>query len=172
MARYSFIAYGKLVMSRNSKWIRDTLGLAVWLLLSGLAALMGAQFGPGDWYTQINKPDWTPPSWVFGPVWTFLYLSMAVAAWLVWRSGGWKANRKELSCYLAQLAANGLWSWLFFGERLIGLAFLDILVMLIMIAVTTVLFWKKSAIAGVLMIPYLLWVGFAAALNYRLWALN
>lgn len=150
----------------------DVTGLVLWLALSAVVAAFGGMFEPGQWYTQIARPDWTPPNWLFGPVWTFLYVAMAVAAWLVTRSGGWQGNRLALGLYLMQLLLNALWSWLFFGEHLIGLALIDIVCLFVLIAVVMVLFWRVRRAAGLLMLPYGLWVGFAAVLNYRFWVLN
>jgi benzodiazapine receptor len=150
----------------------DILGLAFWLLLTFMVAAWGAQYNPGTWYQHLAKPDWTPPGWIFGPVWSLLYAAMAVAAWLVWRSAGIRAAALPLGFYLLQLVLNGLWSWIFFGRQMVGLALLDIILLWAMIAVTTVLFWKKNRAAGVLFIPYLLWVTFASALNWKIWMMN
>jgi len=147
-------------------------GLVFWLVLSFLTATFSTMFGPGEWYATIAKPAWTPPGWVFGPVWTLLYIGMAVSAWLVWLKGGWRGNRFPLVVYVAQLAFNAAWSWLFFGERLIGLALADIVVLWLLIVVALVLFWQRRTLAGTLMLPYALWVGFASALNFQIWRLN
>jgi tryptophan-rich sensory protein len=147
-------------------------GLVFWLVLSAVVATSGARFEPGDWYLELDKPGWTPPNWLFGPVWTLLYIAMAVAVWLVWRAGGWTANRWAVLGYLTQLALNGAWSWIFFGEQLIGLALVDIVCLLFMIIVVLALFWGRRRIAGLLMLPYAIWVGFATALNYQLWIMN
>jgi len=146
--------------------------LAVWLLLSFAVAAFGAQFEPGEWYRQLVKPDWTPPGWLFGPVWTFLYIAMAVAAWLVWRKGGMRRNIAPLGFYLLQLIFNGLWSWLFFSRHLIGIALIDIAALLATIIVTTALFMRRQRLAGILMVPYALWVSFATALNAQIFRLN
>ncbi len=147
-------------------------GLAFWLLLSAGVAAMGTQFEPGEWYLKLDKPAWTPPNWVFGPVWTLLYIAMAVAVWLVWRTGGWTANRWAILTYLTQLVLNGAWSWIFFGKQSIGLALLDIVFLFVTIVIVLSLFWRRRRVAGLLMLPYALWVGFATALNYQLWTAN
>ena len=147
-------------------------GLAFWLLLSFLTATVGALFQPGEWYQTIVKPGWTPPGWIFGPVWTLLYISMACAAWLVWLDGGWRRNRVALSVYGIQLLLNAAWSWLFFGEHAIGFALVDIIVLWLLIVTTLTLFWRRRILAGVLMVPYALWVAFASALNLQIWRLN
>ena len=115
---------------------------------------------------------WAPPAFVFGPVWTILYAMMGIAAWLVWRRGGFKAHGVALSLFLVQLVVNGTWSWLFFGFRLGALAFVDILLLWFLIAGVLYLFWRASLVAGVLLIPYWLWVTFAAYLNFTIWQLN
>jgi tryptophan-rich sensory protein len=148
------------------------LGLAVFLVLCfGVATLGGVATTPNipNWYTGLAKPSWTPPSWIFGPVWTALYFSMAVAAWLVWRKGNaWG----PLALFAVQLVFNAAWSWLFFGLHSPGIAFVDILLLWIAIAATTMVFWRRSLVAGLLLGPYLTWVGFAAVLNFAIWRLN
>ena len=125
-----------------------------------------------SFYGQLTQPAWAPPGWLFGPVWTLLFALMAIAAWLVWRSGGFRANRAALSLFLLQLSLNALWSWLFFAWHRGALAFADIVLLWILIVATLVSFWRVRPIAGALLIPYLLWVSFAAALNYSVWQLN
>jgi tryptophan-rich sensory protein len=105
-------------------------------------------------------------------VWTFLYILMALAAWLVWRVDGFRPARTALTLFLLQLALNALWSWLFFGWHRGALAFGDILLLWVLIAATLVAFWRTRPLAGALLVPYLLWVSFAAALNYSVWRLN
>lgn len=150
----------------------NVVSLAIWLLISFAIAAFGAQFQPGEWYRLLAKPDWTPPNWLFGPVWTFLYITMAVAAWLVWQKGGIRRNMAPLGFYVFQLILNGLWSWFFFGRRLIGAALIDIVLLLAAIIVASALFHKRQRLAGILMIPYVLWVSFATALNFQLWRIN
>lgn len=147
-------------------------GLLVWLLLTFAVAAFGAQFQPGSWYRALAKPAWTPPGWIFAPVWTFLYASMAVAAWLVWR-GRWRRSAQlALLFYVGQLLLNGLWSWLFFGRQSIGLALADIFALLLFVGIAAFLFWRQSRPAGILFIPYVVWVGFAMVLNLRIWLMN
>ena len=134
------------------------------------AALFAARFTPGPWYASLQKPVWNPPNWLFGPVWTLLYASMAVAAWRAWRSPN--VPRGAMLLFSVQLVLNALWSWIFFGLHLPGLAFLEICTLLAGIAATTWLFARADRIAGALMLPYLAWVAFAAALNFALWRLN
>lgn len=153
---------------------RQIAGLAGWLVVSFIAAAIGgaASVRAGSFYTQLARPDWAPPPSVFGPVWTVLYALMGIAAWLVWRQGGFRAASSALTLFFVQLAFNALWSWLFFGWRLGGLAFADILLLWALIAATLVAFWRITPLAGALLVPYLLWVSFAAALNYAVWQLN
>jgi tryptophan-rich sensory protein len=153
---------------------KQLVGLAGWLFVSFIAAAIGgaASVRAGSFYTQLVRPDWAPSSSVFGPVWTVLYVMMGVAAWLVWRTGGFRVARSALTLFMVQLAFNALWSWLFFGWRLGGLAFADILLMWLLILATIVAFWRVKPLAGALLVPYLVWVTFAAALNYSVWQLN
>jgi translocator protein len=148
------------------------LALVGWLALCFGAAAFGGLFMPGDWYGTLKKPSWNPPGWVFGPVWTTLYLMMAVAAWLVWRQGGWGKQRKPLVIFLVQLVLNAAWTPLFFGLKNPGLAFAEILLLWLAIAATIAVFRRVSRAAAWLLVPYLVWVSFAAALNFTLWRLN
>jgi translocator protein len=151
---------------------RLVLALILWLALSFAVAALGSWFTPGEWYATLEKPSWNPPSWVFGPVWTLLYVMMAIAAWLVWKCGGFSRQRVALTLYLVQLFFNALWSPLFFGLRNPGLAFVDITLLWLALLATLVAFWKVRPLAGALLIPYLLWVTFATVLNFSIWQLN
>ena len=160
-------------MASQSKQ-KQILGLIGWLFVSFAASAVGAvaSIQARSFYSQLSQPAWAPPPSVFGPVWTVLYALMAVAAWLVWRRGGFRINRIALSFFLAQLILNALWSWLFFAWHLGALAFVDIVLLWILIVATLVSFWRVQLLAGALLIPYLLWVSFAAVLNYSVWQLN
>jgi tryptophan-rich sensory protein len=147
-------------------------GLAGWLAASFVAAAVGGLFRPGQWYFHLQKPAWTPPGWIFPPVWTVLYIAMAVAAWLVWRKDGFRVAPAALGLYIVQLVFNGGWSWLFFGLHSPILGLVDILLLWITLLATTVAFWRRHRAAGALLMPYLLWVTFAAALNIAVWRLN
>ncbi len=136
------------------------------------AAAIGAQFTPGAWYASLQKPTWNPPNWIFGPVWTALYLMMAVSAWLVWRRLGWKVGREPLMLFGVQLILNAAWSWLFFGEHRPDLALIDITALWLAIVATIWIFRTVSQIAAWLLVPYLAWVTFATLLNLALWRLN
>ena len=148
------------------------IGLVVFLALSFIVASFGARFETGWWYQQLIKPSWTPPGWIFGPVWTLLYILMAVSAWLVWRQGGVSKNFIPLVFYAIQLAFNALWSWFFFGMNQVGLALVDIVLLVAAILITTLMFFKRNRLAGIFMLPYLLWVSFATLLNLQIWRLN
>ncbi len=147
-------------------------GLAGWLLLAFAAAVVGAvaSADAANFYAQLVKPPWAPPAWVFGPVWSILYALMGVAAWLVWRSP--RPARGALWLFVAQLAANALWSWLFFAWRLGALAAVEVLVLLALIAASVLAFWRSSRTAALLLLPYLLWVAFASLLTWSVWRRN
>ena len=129
--------------------------------------------GASDWYANLNKPFFNPPGWVFGPVWTVLYILMAVSAGMVWQKGlGERKVRAAMGIYLAQLILNAIWTPLFFGLEMPLLAFIDIVLLWAAIIFTILAFLRVSKIAGVLMAPYLVWTTFAAVLNFSLWYLN
>lgn len=153
---------------------KQIIGLVAWLAISFIASGIGvmASMRADSFYGQLVQPTWAPPSSVFGPVWTILYALMGIAAWLVWRVGGFRAGRSALTLFLVQLAVNALWSWLFFAWHRGALAFADIVLLWLLIIATLVSFWRVSPLAGALLIPYLLWVSFAAALNFSVWQLN
>ncbi len=144
--------------------------LLVFLVAVALVAAFGAQFEPGAWYAQLNKPDWNPPSWVFGPVWTLLYMAIAVAGWLVWRET--REVGAVLQLWGVQLIANGLWSWLFFGLHRPDIALIDIALLLCLIVAFMIAARRQSVLASWLFVPYAVWVGFAAALNGSIWSAN
>jgi tryptophan-rich sensory protein len=153
---------------------KQIVGLVGWLIVGFIAAAIGgaASIQAGPFYTQLVRPDWAPPALIFGPVWTILYALMGIAAWLVWRVGGFRAAKSALTLFLVQLMLNALWSWLFFGWRLGALAFTDTLLLCAFIVATVIAFWRIRPLAGALLVPYLLWVSFASALNYSVWQLN
>jgi translocator protein len=133
----------------------------------GLAAVSAPEF-----YQALIQPRWAPPSRVFGPVWTLLYILMAVAAWLVVRAVGPDAARPALLLFVVQLVANALWTWLFFRWRLGAAAFVEIVVLWLLIAATIWEFWRATPVAGLLLLPYLAWVSFATALTWAIWRRN
>ena len=137
-------------------------GVGGWLTANSVA----------DWYQKIARPSWTPPDWLFGPVWSALYFMMAIAAWLVWRRGTLQRVRWPLGLFAAQLALNVAWSGIFFGLHSPGWAFVEIVVLWTSIAATIVAFWGRSATAALLMLPYWAWTSFAAVLNFAIWRMN
>ena len=160
------------MMSAQRSNFRLAFALAGWLVLCFSAASLGAFFMPGEWYTMLKKPSWNPPAWIFGPVWSSLYTMMAVAAWLVWKRGGFAAQRRPLRLFLVQLALNGAWSPLFFGLHWPGVAFAEILLLWLALLTTLRAFRPVSRVAAWLLAPYLAWVTFAAVLNFMLYRLN
>lgn len=148
------------------------IGLVLWIMGSLAAGWVGSAFMPGAWYESLVKPAWTPPSVVFGPVWTALYIMMGTAAWLVWRRAGFSGAAVVLGLFIAQLVLNTLWSWIFFGLRNPGAAFIEIIVLWVAILAVLIGFWRVRTAAGVLLLPYLAWVTFAAGLNMQIWRLN
>ena len=154
---------------------RALIGLAGWLALVFVAAAIGAagSIDAGPFYRELARPDWAPPAWLFGPVWSALYLLIGVSAWLVWRRHGWDGARAALVLFVFQLGANALWSWLFFAWRVGGAAFIEILVLWLLIVSTAVAFWRlRARVAALLMLPYLGWVSFAVVLCFTVWQLN
>ena len=147
-------------------------GLAVWILICFVVASMGAIFRPGEWYDALVKPSWNPPNWIFGPVWTTLYFLMAIAVWRVWIRGGVARQGKALKVFLVQLLLNGLWTPLFFGFHRMGIAFVEILLLVIAIFITIRSFWAVDRVAAFLLFPYFGWVSFASLLNLALWRMN
>jgi len=152
-----------------SSRLRNALALAAAILITFCAPLAGIFSTPDDWYATLAKPDWNPPGWIFGPVWTALYLMMATAAWLVWKREGWG---KPLWLYLAQLALNAAWTPIFFGAHQLGWAAVEICVMWVAILLTMLAFKRVHMAAALLLLPYLAWVSFAAFLNFTLWRMN
>ena len=155
--------------------LRQWLGLLIFVVVCFAVSGLGSIAMIGEipaWYAALRKPSWTPPTWMFGPVWAFLYLTMAVSAWLVWRRLGLAGAAKPLTLFALQLALNLAWSWVFFHFHLIGPAFLDIILLWLAILATMISFWRVTPLAGWLLTPYILWVSYAATLNYGIWRMN
>jgi tryptophan-rich sensory protein len=151
------------------------LGLLTWLILCFAAAGVGGLLTASsvtDWYQTLRKPTWTPPDWVFAPVWSALYLMMGIAAWLVWRRADRSVSWHALTLFVVQLVLNVAWSGCFFALQQPGLALAELLLLLAAIAATTGAFRAVSRLAAALMVPYLVWSTFAAALNFSIWRLN
>lgn len=149
-------------------------GLIAWLALAFAAAAVGAvaSVQAASFYSQLARPSWAPPPIVFGPVWSVLYALMGVAAWLVWRQSKEEGHILPIALFVAQLAVNALWSWLFFAWHLGAGAFADVLVLLALIAATIIAFWRVRPLAGILLLPYFAWVSFASALTWSVWQSN
>jgi len=150
-------------------------GLIVFLALSLMVSVIGGLVTAGSvttWYPTLQKLPFNPPNWIFGPVWTALYILMAIAGWRVWRLSQQSVFAPPLALYGLQLALNLLWSILFFGLHAIGWALADIVALLTAIAVTTIMFLRLDRIAGALFLPYMAWVAFAGVLNASIWWLN
>lgn len=160
---------------RHIAGIKSVAGVLAWLSACAAAGAVGAlpSSGARSLYSALVQPGWAPPGWLFGPVWSVLYAMMAVAAWRVWNEPQSNPFRsRALVLFGVQLLANALWSWLFFAWRLGGVAFAEILLLWLLIAATLVVFWRISRAAALLLVPCLLWVTFASALNLALWRLN
>ena len=151
------------------------LSLLPFLLACFAAAAIGVGTTRGSvktWYPTLHRPVWTPPDWVFGPIWNPLYLMMALSSWLIWRDSPWPDARPALLLFAIQLVLNALWSILFFGLHRPGPAFAEILLLLTMLVATIVAFLPLSFLAAWLLLPYAVWVIFASYLNFRIWQLN
>lgn len=158
-------------MFDRDSWLSLVPFLVVCLAAAGTGSLV-TRGSVDTWYPQLRKPDWNPPNWVFGPVWTILYAMMALSAWLVWREAGWHGGKFALFLFGIQLALNTAWALVFFGMHAIGAAFGEILLLWMMIVATTVAFSSVSFLAAWLLIPYVIWVAFASYLNFRIWQMN
>jgi translocator protein len=161
-------------MSKTSpmySWLGLLVSIIICFAVAGLGAVVTTP-NISNWYATLAKPAWTPPDWLFGPVWSILYFSMAIAAWLVWRQNGLASSKWPLAAFAIQLLLNCAWSWLFFGLHNPCLAFLELLFLWAAIIITIVMFWRKSVPAGILLLPYLLWVTFAGILNFTIWQIN
>jgi len=151
------------------------LGVIVSVLIAQMAGIIGSFFtfsSVQSWYAFLEKPFFAPPNWLFAPAWITLYVLMGIAAFLVWRKRYTAGAKLALWLYGVQLALNALWSVIFFGMRNPGLAFVEIVVLWVLILVVTLKFFKVEKTAGWLFVPYLLWVTFAAILNFVVWRLN
>jgi tryptophan-rich sensory protein len=155
----------------------DWIGLAAWLALTFAGAAVGAvaSLNAREFYALLTKPAWAPPGWLFGPVWSALYLLMGIAAWLVWRArpategGAAIVRRRGLQLYVIQLALNALWTWLFFAWRQGAWAFAEIVLLWLIIVLTVRQFARVHAAAAWLLAPYIAWVSFATALTWAVW---
>ncbi|MCX8052491.1 MAG: tryptophan-rich sensory protein [Armatimonadetes bacterium] len=163
-------------MDKMGSVAKQVLALVLWIgvcLAAGFIGGLYTESSVSTWYVSLRKPDFNPPNWVFAPVWTTLYTLMGIAAWLVWRKG-WKNTsvKTALIVFGVQLVLNTAWSIIFFGLRMPGAAFFELIALWIAIVATIALFFRLSILAGALLVPYILWVSFAAVLNYLVWRLN
>ena len=162
-------------MSMARHWRRDVVGLlafvGVCVAISAIGGLITAQ-SVGTWYQSLRKPSFNPPDWLFAPVWTSLYLAVAIAGWRVWRKVGLAGAPAAMASYGLQLALNLAWSFLFFGGRMIGAALADCMTLLVAIVLNAALFRPIDRLAAWLLVPYAAWVAFAAVLNFALWRAN
>ena len=153
-------------------WLRLLISISL-PLLTGFTGSLFTKTGPGTWYQQISKPAWNPPGWIFGPVWTTLYILMGIAFYLVWTSrASENVKRKAMILWVAQLVLNFTWSFLFFDQHLIGAALIDIVLLWILILLCIFAFARVSKLAAWLLVPYICWVSFAALLNGEIWRIN
>ena len=156
--------------------MKSTLYLLFFIGLSlgtGFLGSIATSESVATWYRTISKPAWTPPDWVFAPVWSTLYIMMGIAAWLVWRRAGFtRPGYIALAIFGAQLGLNFAWSVVFFGLERPGPAFIEIVLLWMAILVTILIFIRHSRSAALLLVPYLGWVTFAACLNFSIWRLN
>lgn len=171
-------------MQQENKWSTLAIALATPFIAAAVGGVATSS-SLGSWYRRLRKPSWNPPSWVFGPVWNTLYLMMGLASWLVWRrredKSGWFGlgghDQKErvdgaLRLYGIHLVFNALWSVIFFGMRRVDWAFAELLVLWSLILSTLTRFFQIDKRAGWLLVPYQLWVTFAAILNFTVWRMN
>ena len=167
------VNYPANFMSQRT-FLSQTLGLAGWLALAFATAAVGAiaSIEASTFYAQLARPVWSPPGYIFGPVWSVLYALMGVSAWLVWCEKSAQHRRLALALFVAQLGANALWSWLFFAWHEGALAFADVLFLLALIGAMIATFWSVRRLAAVLIVPYLVWVSFASALTCAVWQAN
>lgn len=153
------------------RWI----SLLTWIALCFLVAGLGGRWTTAEipvWYRGLIRPSIAPPNWIFGPVWTLLYLLMAIAAWLVWQTPSSALRTWGVALFLAQLAMNLGWSWIFFHKHALGAALVEVVLLWGMIGATTLVFSRVAPVAAWLMAPYLVWVGFASVLNGAFWRVN
>jgi benzodiazapine receptor len=149
--------------------MRDWKSLIIFLALTAIVAALGSMWMPDAWYDALRKPSFNPPGWLFAPVWTVLYVLIAIAGWRVYRIAGWS---RPIQLWLVQLILNGLWTPLFFGAHRIDLALVDIVLLVLLVIATIAAFWRIDRIAAYLMIPYLAWISFATLLTASIWQLN
>lgn len=152
--------------------VQSFIELGLCLVICLAAAVFGILFVPGEWYETMSKPSWTPPDHVFSWIWSALYIMMGSAVWIVWRQRRSTEITLPITVFTLQLFLNALWAFLFFGLHRLDLALIDAGLLLIVLTVAVIVFWKINALAGIFLIPYYLWMFFAVYLNYTVWRLN
>jgi len=152
-------------------WVALIVSFIVCLGAAGIGGILTTR-AIREWYGTLRKPSWNPPDWAFGPIWTILYVLMAISAWLVWEEGGFQEQLLPLSIFGIQLALNVIWSGIFFYKRRILGGLAEVLLLWAAILGTIIAFWGASVIAALLLMPYLAWVSIASYLNYTIWRLN
>jgi benzodiazapine receptor len=152
--------------------VATVLALLGFVGVSFCAAVGAVFYRPGEWYEHLNQPSWRPPNRFFAPVWTILYLLIGVSGWLVWQQGGFWVAALPLGVFGLNLVLNALWSPLFFGLHRIDLGLADIALVWLTIVAAIILFWPIQYVAALLLVPYLMWVSFATALNFDIWRRN
>ena len=150
----------------------EILSFGAFLAICVLAASSGAIFKPDFWYESLQKPSWCPPNWLFPAAWSFLYVTIALAGWWVWRVAGFKGAELAFAIFGAHLVLNFSWSVIFFGLKRMDWAFYEIVLFWLTLVATIVLFYEITRIAAYLLLPYLVWATFAGALNYAVWQKN
>lgn len=158
-------------MKQKQWWI----SFIIFILLCLIVQIVGSLWTSETvltWYPTLIKPSWTPPDWVFGPVWSSLYLMIAVSGWLMYRAEYSQKRSVALMLYGSQLALNFIWSFLFFSLQSPILGLIDIILLCLFISLTIIKAWPVSRLASILLIPYLLWVLYATSLNAGIWLLN
>jgi benzodiazapine receptor len=154
--------------------IERLLPLLAWIFgtfLASLGAVVTAD-AAARFYVRLDRPWWAPPAWLFGPVWSLLYVLMAVAAYRVWLPGGWAGARVELGLYVGQLVLNAAWSWFFFVKRSGLWSTVEAALLWTAVAATGLAFGARDALAGWLFVPYVVWVTLATALSWSVWRRN
>ncbi len=140
--------------------------------IGGIAGYLTAGESSGEWFRNLQKPSFQPPNWIFGPVWTTLYILMGISLWKVWKKPNSRERNIAITIFFAQLLFNFLWSVIFFNWHAIGMALIDILILWVLILATIFSFARHSKIAAWLLVPYISWVSFATILTYTIWQMN
>jgi len=147
-------------------------GFIGWFIVCFVAGWIGSMAVSGDWYTELRKPPFNPPDWVFSAIWIILYILMAVSAWLVWGKRGFLGTKIPMTLFIIQLGLNAAWPWIFFNLKAPGWAFLEIIILWFFLLFTLSSFWIENPPAAALLVPYFGWISYAALINYTIWRIN